>query len=77
MVEDDSDDGTSPVELSADEATVRAARSDLAAFAPLYDRYHDAIYGYCLRTASDDGYLVFARDDSQSLIDDFRPSSIG
>ena len=59
--------GPDPDELSADEAVVRAARADLAAFAPLYDRYHDPIYGYCLRrlgdreAAGDATSLVFTR----------------
>ncbi len=67
MVEDGPDDAVSPTDLSADEAFVRAARSDLAAFAPLYDRYHDAIYGYCLRrlghreAAGDATSLTFTR----------------
>ncbi len=38
---------------ATDAAIVRAARLDLARFAPLYDRYHDPIYGYCLRRLPD------------------------
>lgn len=47
----DDDPGPDPGDArdAADLADVRAARADLAAFAPLYDRYHDAVYGYCLR----------------------------
>ncbi len=54
-------------DLSGEEAIVRAARADLAAFAPLYDRYHDPIYGYCLRrlldreAAGDATSLTFTR----------------
>jgi RNA polymerase sigma-70 factor (ECF subfamily) len=47
------DDGADLDDPSADEALVRAARADLAAFAPLYNRYHDAIYGYSLRRLGD------------------------
>lgn len=60
-------DGPEPDETSAEEAIVRAAQSDLVAFAPLYDRYHDAIYGYCLRrlgqreAAGDATSLTFTR----------------
>ncbi len=79
MVEDGVDDEASPADLSADEATVRAARSDLAAFAPLYDRYHDAIYGYCLRrlgtrdAAGDATSLTFTR--AMTSLDRFRGGS--
>jgi RNA polymerase sigma-70 factor (ECF subfamily) len=38
----------------ADEATIlAAARVDLRAFAPLYDRYYDPIFGFCLRRLRD------------------------
>jgi RNA polymerase sigma-70 factor (ECF subfamily) len=36
-----------------DAAHVRAAQQDPAAFAPLYERYVDAIYGYCWRLLRD------------------------
>jgi RNA polymerase sigma factor (sigma-70 family) len=37
-----------------DEAdTIARARNDPAAFAPLYERYVDAVYGYCRRRVSD------------------------
>lgn len=36
------------------EATeIAAAQADPAAFAPLYERYADAVYGYCIRRLSD------------------------
>ena len=79
MVEDGPDEGASPADLSADEACVRAAQSDLAAFAPLYDRYHDPIYGYCLRrlgtreAAGDATSLTFTR--AMSALDRFRGGS--
>ncbi len=39
---------------SCDEADeVARARQDPAAFAPLYERYVDAVYGYCRRRVSD------------------------
>ena len=46
---------------------VARAQADPAAFAPLYDRYFDAIFGYCLRrlrdreTAADATAAVFAK----------------
>ena len=62
------EDGSDLDDLSTDdEALVRAARADLATFAPLYDRYHDAIFGYCLRrlgereAAGDASSLTFTR----------------
>lgn len=36
-----------------EQTEVRAAQRDRAAFAPLYERYADAIYGYCLRRLGD------------------------
>lgn len=37
----------------SDNADVRAAQKHRAAFAPLYERYADAVYGYCLRRLND------------------------
>lgn len=37
----------------SEQAEVRAAQKQKAAFAPLYERYVDAVYGYCLRRLSD------------------------
>lgn len=34
-------------------AEIRAAQGERSAFAPLYERYADAVYGYCLRRLSD------------------------
>ena len=36
-----------------EQAEIRAAQQNRAAFAPLYQRYADAVYGYCLRRLSD------------------------
>lgn len=36
-----------------EQAEIRAAQQNRAAFAPLYERYADAVYGYCLRRLSD------------------------
>lgn len=36
-----------------EQAEIRAAQRDRSAFAPLYERYADAMYGYCLRRLSD------------------------
>lgn len=36
-----------------DSADVRAAQQNRAGFAPLYQRYADAVYGYCLRRLND------------------------
>ena len=36
-----------------DHADVKAAQRDRSAFAPLYHRYADAVYGYCLRRLND------------------------
>lgn len=36
-----------------EKAEIRAAQRDIAALAPLYERYADAIYGYCLRRLSE------------------------
>lgn len=36
-----------------EQAEVQAAQRDRTAFAPLYERYADAVYGYCLRRLSD------------------------
>lgn len=61
------EDGPGPDEASDEDALVQAAQSDLPAFAPLYDRYHDAIFGYCLRrlgsrdTAGDATSRAFTR----------------
>jgi RNA polymerase sigma-70 factor (ECF subfamily) len=50
-----------------DETLVRLAKSDRAAFAPLYDRYVDAVYRYCRRrlgsreAAEDATALVFMK----------------
>ena len=79
MVEDGPDDDAAAADGSADDAIVRAAQSDLAAFAPLYDRYHDAIYGYCLRrlgtreAAGDATSLTFTR--AMMALDRFRGGS--
>ena len=37
----------------SDQAAVRAAQKHRAAFAPLYERYVDAVYRYCLNRLSD------------------------
>jgi len=59
-----------PVETSAqgdDPALVAAARRDRRAFGPLYDRYAERVYGYCLRrlesreAAEDATSLIFTR----------------
>lgn len=36
-----------------DAALIRQARDDPAAFAPIYERYANRIYGYCLRQVND------------------------
>lgn len=36
-----------------DQADVRAAQKNLTAFGPLYERYADVMYGYCLRRLGD------------------------
>lgn len=36
-----------------EQAEIQAARQNRTAFAPLYERYADAVYGYCLRRLSD------------------------
>lgn len=36
-----------------EQAEIRAAQHNRKAFAPLYERYADAVYGYCLRRLSD------------------------
>lgn len=53
---------------NADEAAiVAAARTDLRAFSPLYDRYYDPVFGFCLRrlrereAAADATSQTFAR----------------
>jgi RNA polymerase sigma-70 factor (ECF subfamily) len=46
------DDRTSRPE-DVDAAIVMAAQRDLRAFAPLYEKYFDPIYGYCLRSLRD------------------------
>lgn len=38
---------------NGEQAEVRAAQRNRVDFAPLYERYADAIYGYCLRRLSD------------------------
>lgn len=52
------DTGTSdfhptPAMISTEAAEIARARRDPAAFAPLYERYVDAIHGYCLRRIGD------------------------
>lgn len=42
-----------PALLCREAAEIARARRDPAAFAPLYERYADPIYGYCLRRTSD------------------------
>ena len=39
--------------LDVDAAIVMAAQRDLRAFAPLYEKYFDGVYGYCLRSLRD------------------------
>ena len=39
--------------VETEAAEIARARHDPAAFAPLYERYVDAVYGYCLRRTSD------------------------
>ena len=39
--------------LDVDAAIVMAAQRDLRAFAPLYEKYFDSVYGYCLRSLRD------------------------
>lgn len=79
MVEDGPDQVPDANGVLTDDAVVRAAQSDLAAFAPLYDRYHDAIYGYCLRrlgtreAAGDATSLTFTR--TMAALDRFRGGS--
>jgi len=79
MVEDGPDQVPDANEALADDAVVRAAQTDLAAFAPLYDRHHDAIYGYCLRrlgtrdAAGDATSLTFTR--AMTALDRFRGGS--
>lgn len=41
-----------PVHISRESAEIARARRDPAAFAPLYERYVDDVYGYCLRRIS-------------------------
>lgn len=36
-----------------EQAEIKAAQQNRAAFAPLYERYVNAVYGYCLRRLSD------------------------
>lgn len=36
-----------------EQAEIKAAQKNRGAFAPLYERYADAVYGYCLRRLSD------------------------
>lgn len=38
---------------SLEQAEIKAAQQNRAAFAPLYERYADAVYGYCFRRLSD------------------------
>lgn len=46
-------DGRAPRPEDVDAAIVVAAQRDLRAFAPLYEKYFDSIYGYCLRSLRD------------------------
>lgn len=39
--------------IDVDSSLVTAAQRDLRAFAPLYEKYFDGIYGYCLRSLRD------------------------
>lgn len=39
--------------VDVDAAFVTAAQRDLRAFAPLYEKYFDGVYGYCLRSLRD------------------------
>ena len=48
LVDDDREEREDAQDVAEREAIARA-RHDLTAFAPLYDHYHDAIFGYCLR----------------------------
>ncbi|HWV23158.1 MAG TPA: RNA polymerase sigma factor [Thermomicrobiales bacterium] len=56
-----------PVAVSRESVEIARARRDPAAFAPLYERYVDDVYGYCLRRishpeqAADLTALVFTR----------------
>lgn len=62
-----------------EQAEVRAAQSNRAAFAPLYERYADAVYRYCLRRLSDPEHAadttaeIFTK--AMSTIGKFRGSS--
>lgn len=62
------DRGDDQAAWNADEAAiVSRARTDLRAFAPLYDRYYDPVFGFCLRrlrdreAAADATSQIFAR----------------
>lgn len=48
-----SDIHSNPTPISTEAVEIARARKNAAAFAPLYERYVDAIYGYCLRRISD------------------------
>ncbi len=39
--------------VDGDAALVAAAQRDVLAFAPLYEKYFDSVYGYCLRSLRD------------------------
>lgn len=43
-------DDRTPQRLDVDAAIVMAAQRELRAFAPLYEKYFDSVYGYCLRS---------------------------
>ena len=73
--DDEWEDGQDTAEREA----IARSRHDLAAFAPLYDHYHDAIYGYCLRrlgqpdAAADATSQTFMR--AMTAIDRYRSGS--
>jgi RNA polymerase sigma factor (sigma-70 family) len=45
--------GSGGAGAAGDAAIVARARADLRAFAPLYDRHYDGIFGFCLRRLGD------------------------